>query len=259
MDSLDRLARDTEKRIAEGYYSDGAPLSHERPSLVDSIEQTRARGQNPVIAEVKLASPASGRLLSHEDVPRVVRLYREGRAAGISVLTDPDHFGGALGHLGTAAASGSPALMKDFVIDPIQLDACRAYGGSAVLLISSLYARDSARLSLEEMIERAHVRGLEVLLEVNSSREYRLALETDADMIGINNRHLATLQVDLGVTERVLTDQRKDRLVWALSGIESADDLRRLKRAGADAFLVGTSLMRQPDPGAALRELVRTP
>jgi indole-3-glycerol phosphate synthase len=173
------------------------------------------------------------------------------------VVTDPDHFGGSLESLSYAGETGLPTLMKDFVMDPVQLDAGAACGGSAVLLILTIFRRGYPRLSVETLIAEAHSRGLEVLLEVNSLEEYEQSLQTDAEMIGINHRDLATLQLDLGLTERILSRASKDRPVWALSGIKTPEDVRRLKAAGADASLVGTSLLRSSHPGAALRELIR--
>lgn len=172
------------------------------------------------------------------------------------MLTDPDHFGGSLELLGMAAQTGLPVLMKDFLLDPVQLEACRRWGGSAALLILTLFRRGYARFPLEEMIAAAHERGLEVLLEVSTEDEYEEALATRADMIGINHRDLATLTLDPGKTERILRKHAKDRLVWALSGMETPDDVRRLRRVGADAFLVGTSLLRAGHLKGSLQALL---
>lgn len=258
MDILDRLAQETLVRIEEGYYANVAPVAVERRSFAEAIRRAPLDGENPVIAEIKPVSPSSGWLLDdpERDVPRIVELYRRSGVVGISVLTDPTHFGGSLAYLERASQTGLPTLMKDFLLSEAQLDAAVAYGASAVLFILTLFRRDYPERTLEGMVAAAHERGLEVLLEVNSPEEYDRALETEADMIGINHRNLATLELDLSLTERVLARGRKDRPVWALSGIEAPCDVERLRRAGADAFLVGTSLMRSRERGALLQGLI---
>lgn len=257
MDQLDRLAQAALERVKEGYYANVAGVaSSSRRSFVEAICSAQAEGKNPVIAEIKPASPSSGALRAGLDVHEMAKSLRSAGAIGLSVLTERAHFGGSLENLKTASATGLPMLMKDFTLDLAQLDACVSCGGSAVLLILTLLRRGYARLALEGMIAEAHRRNLEVLLEVNSLEEYAAAEQSQADMIGINNRDLATLQVDLGRTGEILSQAKKDRIVWALSGIATADDLRQLRAAGADAFLVGTALMRATDPGARLRELI---
>jgi len=259
MDHLDRLAQDALERLAAGYYTNVTPITPaagEKRSFVEAIGRAQAQHKNAVIAEIKPASPSEGQLLGPRDLQRLMEGFREAGAAGLSVLTDPKNFGGSLESLKIASGLGLPTLMKDFVLDPVQLDACRACGGSAVLLIFALFRRGYAQCPLQEMIEEAHRRGLEVLLEVSCREEYEEALSTRAEMIGINNRDLTRLRVDLRTTERILRGARKDRPVWALSGIESPEDLFRLREAGADAFLVGTALMRAQDPIEKLRGLV---
>jgi len=261
MDHLDHLAQDTLERLAAGYYANVTPITAagEKRSFVEAIGRAQVQRKNAVIAEIKPASPSEGQLLGPRDLNNLKGLMeglREAGAAGLSVLTDPKNFGGSLESLKIASGLGLPTLMKDFVLDPVQLDACRACGGSAVLLIFALFRRGYAQCSLQEMIEEAHRRGLEVLLEVSCREEYEEALSTRAEMIGINNRDLTRLRVDLRTTERILRGARKDRPVWALSGIESPEDLFRLREAGADAFLVGTALMRAQDPIEKLRGLI---
>ncbi len=257
MDYLDGFVRDTWKRINAGYYANVTHVTLKERSFVRAIRRAQTAGKNAIIAELKPISPSEGRLLDGRSPRDLLGIYRRAGAAGLSVVTDPDHFGGSLEFLTWSGEMGLPTLMKDFLMAPIQLDACVACGGSAVLLILTIFRRGYPRLSIEAMIAEAHNRGLEVLLEVNSLEEYEQALQTDAAMIGINHRDLATLRLDLGLTERILSRASKDRPVWSLSGIETPEDVRRLKAAGADAFLVGTSLLRSSDPGVALRELLR--
>ncbi len=259
MDWLDRLAQTALETIASGYYDHVRPSAladRPRRSLVQAIHNRGEAGRLAIIAEIKPASPSGGSLRVSTDTAKLARQLGTAGAAGLSVLTEPVYFRGSLQNLREAGRSGRPTLMKDFLLAPVQLDAASAYGASATLLILTLFNRGYAQLGLAEMIGAAHDRGLEVLLEVNSPEEYRQAQETQAEMIGINNRELASLQVDLGRTGAILAQAQKDRPVWALSGIETREDIQRLSAAGADAFLVGSSLMRSADPAAKLAELI---
>lgn len=259
MDWLDRLAQAALKTLDSGYYTNVTPVTLEnRPmrSFVQAIREKGKAGRLAIIAEIKPASPSGGPLWVGTDIPELARQLGAAGVAGLSVLTEPVYFGGSLQNLREAGTSERPTLMKDFLLAPVQLDAARACGASATLLILTLFNRGYAQLELAEMIGAAHARGLEVLLEVNSPEEYRQARETQAEMIGINNRELASLQVDLGRTGAILAQVQKDRPLWALSGIETRQDIQRLSAVGADAFLIGSSLMRSADPAAKLAELI---
>jgi len=258
MDHLDRFARAAQARIEAGYYRlrEGERPERGPRSFVQAIRNAEG---NAVIAELKPASPTAGDLLRGRKLEELARLYRAGGAIGLSVLTEPEHFRGSLESLSAAAELGLPVLMKDFILDPVQLEACARLGGDGALLILSLFLRGYPTVGLEEMIAHAHSLGLEVLLEVSSPEEFRLAQATEAEMVGINSRDLTTLEVDLDRTIAVLERVPRDgsKLIWALSGISSPEDIQRLKAAGADAFLVGTALMRADDPRKRLEELVR--
>ena len=260
MDPLDRLAQDTFRRVESAYYSSVASTDDARPgpSFVSAIARAQSADRLAIVTEIKPASPSAGPLLGDPEtnVPQLIEAYAQGGADGLSVLTDATHFGGSLDYLHQASQTGLPTLMKDFLLTKAQLDAAHACGASAVLLILTLFRRDYTELALTDMIAAAHERGLEVLLEVNGSDEYGEALGTSADMIGINNRDLSTLTLDLGTTERVLARCRKDRPIWALSGVETRGDMNRLHNASADAVLVGTSLMRSGEPAKALQALL---
>lgn len=256
MNHLDRIIESVRATLSSGYYrvdQNQKMMPSEHKSFVERIH---ACSRNPIIAEIKPASPTAGRLLPQERIPEIVRVFAEAGVVGISILTEPVHFRGSLDNLRLASASGLPTLMKDFVVDPIQLEACAACGGSAILLIVSLFRRGYSTVNLDEMIALAHKKSLEVVLEVNSPEELQLAQRTQADMIGINNRDLGTLQVDLETTQRILQRVQKDRAVWSMSGIGNTEDLCRLKQSGADAFLIGTSLMQAPDLAGSLAELL---
>jgi indole-3-glycerol phosphate synthase len=207
-----------------------------------------------LIAELKRRSPSKGFIDRDLDVTQTARDYTTGGAAALSVLTEGAHFGGSLEDLSRArAGTGLPLLRKDFVLDEYQLSEARVAGASAVLLI---VAALEARL-LAALLKESRALGLEALVEVHDDAELDAALDAGAAMVGINNRDLRTFSVDLAVTERLAPRAAKaGTLVVAESGISTPDDLRRLASAGADAFLVGESLIRAADRAAATRALV---
>ncbi len=254
MDHLEKIIADVRKTLQSGYYRVRSQESQwVRPSLCEAIERRRGRA---VIAELKPASPVSGPLIRDRSPAEILTLYTRSEIVGLSVLTEPVHFGGSLELLAQASATGLPTLMKDFIVAPEQIAAGAWCGASAVLLIVTLFQRRWTSLTLKEAITLAHEHGLEVLTEVASVEEFLLVQGTDADMIGINNRDLTTLKVDTARTVEILKKVRKDRPVWSLSGIETAQDLQRLSAAGADAFLIGTALMQAADPARKLREVL---
>jgi indole-3-glycerol phosphate synthase len=208
-----------------------------------------------VIAEVKRRSPSRGEIRADFDPVACGRAYAAAGAAAISVLTDEHYFGGHLDFLtALRSAVAIPLLRKDFVVDAYQIDEARIAGADAVLLIASaLDEREISRLR-----EHALSRDLDVLVEVHEERELQQALAAGADLIGINNRDLRSFEVDLAVTEKLASRLPEEVVVVAESGIFTPDDVARLETAGADAFLVGESLMREPDIGLALRRLRRT-
>jgi indole-3-glycerol phosphate synthase len=216
-----------------------------------------ARGGAPrVIAELKRRSPSKGEIRADFDPVAIARAYEAGGAAALSVLTDERFFGGSLAVLeAVRAATALPLLRKDFVIDPVQIDEARAAGADAVLLIVAALPKPE----LEELHAHAVALGLDVLVEVHDEAELDAAKGVGADLIGINNRDLRTFVTDLAVTERLAKRVPQGALVVAESGIFGPEDVARLQRAGAAAFLVGESLMREADPGRALRRLLGTP
>jgi indole-3-glycerol phosphate synthase len=258
MDFLDRVVFDVRKSLQQGFYRAKGPWSvGTRCSFVKAIQNCPAT-RNAIIAEIKPISPTEGDLLNDTRIDELISHYISTNLIGLSVLTEPTHFGGSLEILNQAGRHKIPVLMKDFVLSLEQLDAACAHGASAVLLIARLFYRGYSQQSLDTMIRDAHARGLEVLLEVASHEEYLQALESDAEMIGINNRDLATLQIDLNRTIEILNQWRKDRLVWSLSGMKTKSDLKRLREAGVDAFLIGTGLLKARNPRAKLDELMDT-
>jgi indole-3-glycerol phosphate synthase len=216
-----------------------------------------ARGPLPrVIAELKRRSPSRGEIRPDFDPEAIARAYEAGGAAALSVLTDQRFFGGSLAVLeAVRRVTRLPLLRKDFVIDPYQIDEARAAGADAVLLIVAALAPEA----LAALRAHAVGLGLDVLVEVHDEAELDAAKGAGADLIGINNRDLRSFVTDLGVTERLAKRVPQGTLVVAESGISGREDMARLQRAGASAFLVGESLMREADPGLALRRLLGTP
>lgn len=207
-----------------------------------------------MIAEIKRRSPSRGEIRPDFDAVACARAYASAGAAAISVLTDERYFGGSLELLARVREAVSlPLLRKDFIVDAYQVDEARVHGADAVLLIAA--ALDDGML--RELAAHAEGLGLDALVEVHDERELETALAAGADLIGINNRDLRTFETDLGVTERLAPRVPEGVVVVAESGIFTRTDMMRLAAAGAHAFLVGESLMREPDVAGALRRLRR--
>jgi len=257
-DFIGTLAASARRTVSEGYY-DGAiePGEFAHRSLREAL--AAAKGM-PLITEVKFRSPAEGPLRAASDVRAIARAYQRGGAAAISVLTEPKHFDGSLGYLAAVKRSVDvPVLMKDVVVDPVQVDAAQASGADAVLLMDAVFRSRLASVGLREMIERAHSRGLEVLLEAHTEAEYAESLQTEADLVGINNRDLRTLEVSLETSRRLLAGRPHAKPVVCESGLTRASELAELRSLGADGFLVGSALMKSADIEGTVRELVGAP
>jgi indole-3-glycerol phosphate synthase len=209
-------------------------------------------GPARVVAEVKRASPSAGAIRAGLDAVAQARAYAAAGAAAISVLTDGPGFGGSLADLAQVRdAVDVPLLRKDFVLDPYQLLEARAHGADAALLIVA--ALDAA--ALRRHLDACGELGLAALVEVHDEAELEAALRAGARIVGVNNRNLATFVVDLAVSERLLPLLPAGVRGVAESGVRTAADARRLRRAGAANLLVGEALVRAPDPGALLREM----
>ena len=204
-----------------------------------------------IIAEIKRASPSKGDILPGLDPAAVARDYAASGAAAISVLTDR-HFKGSLEDLrAVRAAVDLPLLRKDFIFDPYQVHQARAAGADCILLIAAMLNETD----LAALYAAARELGLQALVEVHNEGELRIADRTGVEIIGINNRDLHTFITDIAVTERLLQDYRGPSLVVSESGIDTHEDIRRLDRAGARAFLIGESLLRGGDPRSKLDAL----
>lgn len=226
---------------------DRLPLA---PAFRDFAGALRAPGLG-VIAEVKRRSPSAGTLSADADAGAMARRYADAGAAAISVLTEPDHFGGALEDLEIVRdAQTAPVLRKDFVVDPYQIVEARAAGADAVLLIVAALGA-----ALPDYLGHAAEAGLDALVEVHDEAELRVALDAGAPIVGVNNRNLTDLSIDLAVCEQMLPQIPPATVKVAESGILAGEDAARMAAAGADAVLVGTALMTAENPGASIAEL----
>jgi len=213
----------------------------------------RRSGPLRFLCELKKASPSKGLLREHFDVPSLARAYAQGGASALSVLTEPDFFQGDPAYLTEAKrASGLPCLLKDFVIDAWQIDEAVSLGADAVLLIVALLPLDQ----LDRLVRHAHMKGLDSLVEVHTDAELDVALAAGSDLIGINNRDLATFHVDPTVTLRLRPRIPAGITVVSESGIVTPEDVRRLSAARVDAALIGEAFMRQDDVAQAVATLV---
>ncbi len=218
-----------------------------------ALERHLAQGRYGLIAEIKKASPSVGLIRADFDPAALARAYQAGGASCLSVLTDTPFFQGRDDDLRAARRTASvPVLRKDFILDPYQIVESRVIGADCVLLIMAALADAEAA----ELAAAAAEFGLDVLAEVHDRAELDRALLLGVRLIGVNNRNLKTLSVDLGTTERLAQQVPHDRIVVAESGIRSPADLDRLAAAGARCFLVGETLMREPDVTAATRRLL---
>jgi indole-3-glycerol phosphate synthase len=210
-------------------------------------------GRINVIAECKRRSPSKGVLAPTYDPVAIARQYEQGGAAAISVLTEPTFFDGALDHLiAVRAAVGLPLLRKDFIVDDYQLLEARAAGADAVLLIVA--ALEQPRLAALQA--RAWELGLATLVEVHDDDELARAVDSGARVIGVNNRNLRTLTVDVDASYRLAARMPKQVTGVSESGLQTSADLERLSAAGYRAFLIGERFMTDPDPARAIRELI---
>jgi indole-3-glycerol phosphate synthase len=214
---------------------------------------SRGKGCIRLIAEIKQASPSRGAIRRDFDPLDIARVYEEKKVDAISVLTEQDFFFGNLEFVPAIKhAVTKPVLRKDFIFDAYQIYESRAYGADAILLIASLLDRTRA----EEYLHLCGELGLSVLFEVHGPDELEKVLRLNARIIGINNRDLNTLTVDLGTTFVLKKEIPEDRIVVSESGIRTRGDIEKLEEAGVDAVLIGTSLMESQDIGGKIDELM---
>jgi len=247
---LDEILSRTKRRVARLPAAFPDPPPREHRSLSRGIRERD--GRTAVIAEIKCSSPSRGMIRRSVDMAMMARSLALSGCTGLSVLTEPHYFSGSVRDIPkVAAAVPVPVVRKDFIIDVRQLDETRALGADAVLLIAAVLRED-----LPAFVDYALGCGLEPLVEVHDRPEVGAALATRAEIIGINNRDLATFAVDRSTTRNLAGGIRSaGRLVVSESGMRSADDIRELKPY-CDAFLIGSSIMAHEDPAKKLEEFV---
>lgn len=247
---LDEIVRSTEKRVAllPATFPENNTKAH--VSLVDAIRNRN--GRNAVIAEIKCASPSHGTIRRNVDMAMMAGALAGSGCVALSVLTEPYFFGGSGRDIARVkSAVGIPVLRKDFIIDEKQIPETQALGADAVLLIAAVLKE---RLPI--FVDLAQAYGLEPLVEVHNAEEIETALATQAELIGINNRNLATLTIDRSTTRLLSGSVRSaGRTIVSESGMRSADDIREMKPY-CDAFLIGSSIMAHDRPEKKLEEFV---
>ena len=254
-DFLAKLVEDARTRVRNGYYDVRQETFHNPISLKRAL---RTAERNPIIAEIKPVSPARGPLRPEIDPVRAATRIVNGGAIALSVLTEPNNFGGSLENLRKVRAHVHlPLLMKDIVVHEKQIEAARRSGADSVLLIEAIFSKYPIS-SLARMIRLAHESHLEVLVEVHSEDELERAMNSEADILGLNNRDLTTLETNLDTTIRLMAKARgrTEKVLISESGFESAEDIRKIKPSRVNGYLIGSSIMLAEDFETKVREFV---
>jgi indole-3-glycerol phosphate synthase len=252
---LERIVEDTRDEV--GRRRESVPLARLEAAIAERPEgrpfsEALLRPGISLIAEHKRRSPSAGLIREGSSVQDIVLAYERGGAAALSVLTEPFHFGGSLDDLRAARGiSELPVLRKDFMVDPYQLYESAAAGADAILLIVAALEPET----LYELLTEARALDLDALVEIHDERELEIALDVEADVLGINNRDLGDFSVNIERTYDLLADIPAGKTVVSESGFTSRDQLDELDRVGVDAVLIGETLMRAPDVEDATRRL----
>lgn len=252
--SIKRLVDNSFKAIDEGAYETQHSFTHDAISVRRAVSSC---AHAPLITEIKFSSPSQGKIRGRTSPAEIATTMVNAGAVGLSVLTQPYLFEGSVEYLAAIRKVVSvPLLMKDITVSTVQIDAGKKVGADCILLIKTVFDKDLAEGSMEKLVEYAVKKGLQVLVEVHTEQEFAEVLKAKHGLVGINNRNLDNLQVDIANTERLLIKHGKGKsLIISESGIAKPADIQYLRKAGADAFLVGTSIMETGDVGAKVAEL----
>ena len=253
---LRTLVKNSFKAIDEGMYEingDREYTNHTCLSLRNNILNCK---QNPLLTEIKYASPSIGTLVDNNEVKveEIATIMEKAGAIGISILAQPYLFNGSISNILRARKHVTvPILMKDIIVSDIQIKAAKKAGADCILLIKTVFDANLSEGNLETLAESAKKIGLEVILETHTEAEFNETVQSNSkinkpfSIVGINNRNLSTLEVNLDTTVTILSEVSKsNNIVISESGIKEPKDIRKLKTAGADAFLIGTTLMEKP-------------
>lgn len=252
---LEKLVSNSRKAIEEGVYDINESLSNSGVDLGNIIKQSQ---HATLITEVKFSSPALGNIRKITDPVEIALKMVNGGASALSVLTQPYMFDGSPEFfMKIRRVVKIPMLMKDITIDKIQIDAAKKIGADYFLLIQSLFDKKMVT-DMNDLIEYGHKNELKILVEAHTAQEFENACKTDADIIGINNRNLNTLKIDLNTTKKILEDADHSKIVIAESGIETEEDIRFLHKCGARGYLIGTAIMKNDNIEQIVRGLVNS-
>ncbi len=252
---LKKLVNNSQIAIDEGVYDVNVNL---KKSTQDFKQTIKTNPHATLLTEIKFSSPSLGKIRTISDPVSIAKQMIQGGSKALSVLTQPHLFNGSPQYFIKVRQSVDvPLLMKDIMIDKIQIDTAKKIGADYMLVIQSLFDQ-KILTDIDDFIDYGHKQGLNVLLEVHTREEFQNALKTEADIIGINNRNLDTLEIDLKTTELVLSGYDKSRIILSESGINTTADIQYLKNCGADAFLIGSSIMKSDNIIEQVNKLVRS-
>ena len=250
---LEKLVNNSKKAIEDGIYDINESLPNSGTDLENIITKSEHAA---LITEVKFSSPALGNIRKITDPVEIALKMVNGGASALSVLTQPYMFDGSPEFfMKVRKMVKVPMLMKDITIDRVQIDAAKKIGADYFLLIQSIFDKGLVN-DIDGMIDYGHNLGLKVLIEAHTKQEFDNSCNTSADIIGINNRNLDTMKIDLNTTKEILHNTKKTKLVISESGISTSDDIRFLHKCGADAYLVGSSIMKTDDIQQTVQNLV---
>ena len=250
---LRKLINNSQLAIDDGVYDVDINL---HKSDKDFVQIIKTNQHATLLTEIKFSSPSLGKIRTLTDPASIAKQMIAGGSKALSILTQPHLFHGSPEYfMKVRQAVNVPLLMKDIMIDKIQIDAAKKIGADYMLVIQSLFDQNYLK-EIDEFIDYGHKQGLNILLEVHTKQEFQNALKTEADIIGVNNRNLDTLEIDLKTTELVLERHEKSKIILSESGINTPEDIQYLKKCGADAFLIGSSIMKSNNIEEQVKKLV---